>query len=184
MGRQVQRADFLTAALEVLGRDGHAGLKVGLLSKHLGVTTGSLYHHFSGLPDLTSQLLAHWETESTDRTAATIAGLTDAPSAIAALKQAALDLPHPAEAAIRAWSHSDASVELVQRRVDQHREDALTLAISLVVPDEALARELGRVGLTLLIGFQQSGDPHDTAPLATLLDHYERLIWCSVPASA
>lgn len=184
MSRQVQRADFLAAALQVLGRDGHTGLKVGLLSKELGVTTGSLYHHFSGLPDLTSALLAHWETESTDRTAADIVGITDAESAIAALKQAALALPHPAEAAIRAWSHSDPAVEVVQRRVDRHREDALTLAISLLVPDEVLARELGRVGLTLLIGFQQSGDPHDTSPLASILDHYERLIRCSVPATA
>ena len=41
MTRQVQRADFLATALEVLGRDGHTGLKVGRLSRELGVGTGS-----------------------------------------------------------------------------------------------------------------------------------------------
>ena len=186
MTRQVQRSDFLATALDVLGREGHTGLKVGRLSRELGVTTGSLYHHFAGLPDLVDQLLRHWEVESTDRTAQALRTVTDADSAIAALKQAALDLPHPAEAAIRAWSHSDPAVEVVQRRVDQHREDALTLAISLLVGDERLARELGIVGLTILTGFQQSGVPRDLPRLAMLLDHYEALVYASagVPTHA
>lgn len=179
MSRQVKRADFLAVAMEVLGRDGHTGLKVGRLSRELGVTTGSLYHHFNGLPDLVDALLAHWETESTDRTAEALIGVSEPTAAISALKRAALALPHPAEAAIRAWSHSDAAVGIVQRRVDRHREDALTLAISMVVGDERLARDLGIVGLTLLTGFQQSGDPHDLPRLAMLLDHYEALVYAS-----
>lgn len=179
MSRQVQRADFLATALEVLGRDGHTGLKVGRLSRELGVTTGSLYHHVNGLPDLVDALLRHWETESTDRTAEALVRIADPATAITALKQAALALPHPAEAAIRAWSHSDATVEAVQRRVDRHREDALTLAIAMVVGDERLARDLGVVGLTILVGFQSSGDPHDLPRLAMLLDHFEALVFAS-----
>jgi AcrR family transcriptional regulator len=184
MTRQVQRSDFLATALDVLGREGHTGLKVGRLSRELGVTTGSLYHHFAGLPDLVDALLRHWEVESTDRTAQALRTVTDADSAIAALKQAALDLPHPAEAAIRAWSHSDPAVEVVQRRVDQHREDALALAISRLVGDEQLARELGIVGLTILTGFQQSGDPRDLPRLAMLLDRFEALVYASVGAAS
>ena len=184
MTRQVQRADFLATALEVLGRDGHTGLKVGRLSRELGVTTGSLYHHFNGLPDLVDALLRHWETESTDRTAAAVLGVTDPATAITALKEAALALPHPAEAAIRAWSHSDEGVGVVQRRVDRHREDALTVAIAMVVGDERLARELGIVGLTILTGFQSSGDPHDLPRLAMLLDHYEALVYASAGSRA
>lgn len=175
----VRRTDYLEAAMELLATEGAAALKVGRLCRALGITTGSFYHHFDGLPDFTTTLLDHWERENTQRVADALGdlpALEDAVAAVGWLKEIAVALPHAAEAAIRGWSLRDPEVAAVQRRVDREREDTLTLAIGGVVGDEAAARDLAVLGMTILVGFQQARDHRDTEELRRLLDLYEKVI--------
>ena len=176
MSATVTRADYLDAALALLATEGTAGLKVGRLCRSLGVTTGSFYHHFDGLPDLVESLMRHWEQESTARVALAVAEVSDPADAIAVLKRTAVDLPHAAETHIRAWALRDPGVAAVQRRVDAERLAVLEAAIGAVVGPGREARDLATLGLTVLVGFQHARDTGDLAELGRLLDHFESRI--------
>lgn len=170
------RADYLRAAMTLLATDGYGALKVGRLCRELGLTTGSFYHHFAGLPDLVAALLAHWEEENTRRVAVAVAEITAPDQAIGVLKEVAIALPHAAEANLRAWSLRDPAIALVVARVDEERRTVLTAAIDLVVGKPQRAHDLAVLGHSVLVGFQQSRDPGDLAELRRLMDLYERLI--------
>lgn len=181
MPAPVTREAYVEAGLALLGEAGPSGLKLGALVERLGVTTGSFYHHFDGMGAFRDALLSSWEAGRTAETALLAQAATDAAPdlGIAVLKEAALSLPHAAERAIRAWSHQDPVVGIVQQRVDEGRRGSLRATIQRLVLDPAEADALADLGVTLLIGFQQGGDAVrdlDVARLATMLEDYERLI--------
>ncbi len=64
--QRLTRDDWVREALEVLEDRGVDGVKVVLIAKRLGVTSGSFYWHFKGLRDLLDGLLDYWEHELTD----------------------------------------------------------------------------------------------------------------------
>lgn len=184
MTASVTRADYLTAALTLLATEGYGALKVGRLCRELGITTGSFYHHFSGLPDLVTSLLAHWEEENTRRVAMAVVEITAPDQAIGVLKEVAIALPHAAEANLRAWSLRDPAIARVVARVDEERRSVLTAAIALAVGEQQRAHDLAVLGHSVLIGFQQSRDPRDLVELRRLMDLYERLIHAEAAVAA
>ena len=58
---QLDRERWIEAAIDVLARDGFAGLRVELLAKHCGVTKGSFYWHFKDKQALLDALLEQWQ---------------------------------------------------------------------------------------------------------------------------
>ena len=52
----------MRSALEVLLERGVEGIKIVVIAKIMGVTSGSLYWHFNGLRDLLDCVLDYWET--------------------------------------------------------------------------------------------------------------------------
>ena len=58
---QLDRERWIEAAIDVLARDGVAGLRVELLAKHCGVTKGSFYWHFKDKQALLEALLDQWK---------------------------------------------------------------------------------------------------------------------------
>lgn len=172
----VTRGDYVDAALRILAEDGAAGLKVGRLCHALGVTTGSFYHYYDGLDSFVGELLAHWEQEQTVAHALLAEATRDPHEAIAVLKASAIQLPHAAESAIRAWAHRDPQVAAAQRRVDVRRHEALASVIGRVVPEPQRVQRLATLCMRVLVGFQQSGDPNDTAEITQLADELEQFI--------
>jgi AcrR family transcriptional regulator len=170
------RDDYFAAALHVLATEGHAALKIGTLCRAIGVTTGSFYHYFGSWDGFVEDLLAHWEQEKTQRIFEIAAGEHDPVARVRKIKKLALTLPHEAEAAIRAWSHSNPVVEQMQRRVDDERLEAVRLVVSGVVANRRQAELLAVMGLSLLVGLQQWRSPVDPRELARLLDEYEALV--------
>src|ERR1700753_1921671 len=64
MGGQGGRRDreaFLNAAFPILAEKGFHDLTVEALCAELGVSRGSFYHHFTGMPQFVESLLAAWE---------------------------------------------------------------------------------------------------------------------------
>lgn len=57
---------WLETALEEVSRAGVGSIKILPLSKKLGVTRGSFYHHFADRGELLSEMLDYWEHELTD----------------------------------------------------------------------------------------------------------------------
>lgn len=58
---QLDRERWIEAAINVLAREGVAGLRVEVLAKHCGVTKGSFYWHFKDKQSLLEALLDQWK---------------------------------------------------------------------------------------------------------------------------
>jgi len=58
---QLDRANWIENAVDILARDGVGGLRVEVLAKHCGVTKGSFYWHFKDRQDLLTAMLEHWK---------------------------------------------------------------------------------------------------------------------------
>lgn len=54
---------WLDAGQDLLRAGGVRTIKVRNIADHLGLTTGSFYHHFSGMQDFLDQLAAHFAVE-------------------------------------------------------------------------------------------------------------------------
>tara|TARA_R110002073_G_scaffold921_9_gene6695 strand:+ start:15945 stop:16478 length:534 start_codon:yes stop_codon:yes gene_type:complete len=115
--------DWFFAARKLLVAKGPQNVNMRELSKLLGVSTGSFYHHFSNRGDFVVRLLAHWG-EETER------AVNDVPST----KGNSLDeinknidhlLDHRLESALRAWGVFDPSVAAQITRVDDKRRRSI-----------------------------------------------------------
>lgn len=58
---QLDRNDWVEAAIDVLAKEGVTGLRVEVLAKCCGVTKGSFYWHFKDRQDLLQAVLARWK---------------------------------------------------------------------------------------------------------------------------
>jgi len=160
------RDNWFAAAYEILATDGYGSLKLAPLCKRLGVTTGSFYHSFDNWQDFTDALLATWLHERTEDTVRIVRQYDDPLERLRMLAQAAYDLLHRTEAAIRVWSGVDDRVAAVQRKVDEGRYQVVHEAMSAIVgPD--LAEDFTVWGLSTLIGFEMIAAEHSR----------EHLVW-------
>ncbi len=162
--RQVRRNEALreswfSAAYEILATDGYGALKLAALCKRLGVTTGSFYHSFDNWQDFTDALLATWLRERTEATVELARQDVDPVKRLRMLAQAAHDLLHRTEAAIRVWAGVDDRVAQVQRKVDEGRYVVVYEAmLAIVGPDDAEAYTVW--GLSTLIGYEMIAGEH------------------------
>jgi AcrR family transcriptional regulator len=180
----VTRSDYFDAAMKVLASEGHSALKIGPLCRAIGVTTGSFYNYFGGWDGFVEALLREWEQRQTQRIVVLASAPSDPVTRIRALKKLVIGLPHDAETAIRAWSHTSDAIAAVQRRVDEERRTALQAFILDVVPNRRRAELLAVLGMSLLIGVQQWRTPVDPKELGRLLDEYEATIVAHATALA
>lgn len=169
------RGDYFRCGLRLLAESGVGGLTIAALCAELGVTKGSFYHHFDGMPAYVTALLEHWENEHSRGLIARSATEGDPVRRERTLIEFAVALPHGAEAALRGWGRSSAEVARVLARVDAEREDHVTAStVELGVPRER-ARLLAATAMAVLIGEQARSRPVDVerlrAMLGELLDH-------------
>lgn len=181
MGRRAGRGAvsperWFEVAMELLAEDGYAALKLAPLCRRAGVTTGSFYHHFAGWQAFVAALLEHWEAAQTSRVAALTAAEPSPLDRVRRMKHLAVGLPHRAEAAIRVWSGVDAQVGRAQRRVDARRSAALGEVVAGVVEDRAAAERLARLGMSILVGWQQLAPSAEPDELLALLTEFEAVI--------
>lgn len=156
------REDFAQVGLDLLAEAGIRGVTVSTVCDRLGVTTGSFYHHFRGVPDLRGAMLEHWEQKyARDRPAA----VRDLPplERLDALIEASIDREHAIENALRDWSRTDPDAAAVQRRLDELRIAFTAETLEACGVPAARARVLAVSGLAMLIGYQNLAEPigHD-----------------------
>ncbi|HZC72640.1 MAG TPA: TetR/AcrR family transcriptional regulator [Jatrophihabitans sp.] len=169
--------DYFREALVVLGDYGSEALTIAMLCERLGITKGSFYHHFGGMPGFVTQLLEYWAREHSDRLIKISRAQPDPTLRIATLNDLGVGLPHASEAAIRAWARSSPEVAEVVTRVDRRRERHLVDAIAALGIDRAHARVLARIGLNLLIGVQQREHPVDLKRLRQMFEEVNKLVF-------
>lgn len=164
--------DYFDAGMALLADGGVGAVTIARLCAELGVTKGSFYHHFRGVDDFKSQLLAHWAAEGEHQVLQAAAAVSDPFERLDVLRELGIALHHEAEVAIRAWSRTDAEAWAVREKVDAARERTVAAAYEEVgIPAEA-AELLGRLGVAVLVGAQHRGARTDRAALREL---YERL---------
>src|SRR5689334_5515605 len=107
MATGVSREAYFETGLDVLSDLGYGGLKLAEVCSRLGVTTGSFYHYFANWSSYTHALVRHWQQDRTTKLVKWVRAEPDPRRRIDTLIEIGLNLPHSAEAAIRAWSSAD-----------------------------------------------------------------------------
>ncbi len=117
------RATWLQAAMEVLAREGQAKLRVDTLTKELGVTRGSFYHHFKSREDFVHALLEYWSSAFTVKVRDEVAGVdASAQDKLLILTQIIeRDGLDRYDIALRSWAAQEPAVAEQVRKVDLER---------------------------------------------------------------
>ncbi|MDR0775328.1 MAG: TetR/AcrR family transcriptional regulator [Azonexus sp.] len=123
---QLDPGRWVAAAIDVLAREGIAGLRVEVLAKRCGVTKGSFYWHFKDRRALFTAVLEHWKLgriRDIEKTTAFTPGEEFARLNYvievygANRNRKGMDI----ELAIRDWARHDAGAAAVVEAVDLHR---------------------------------------------------------------
>jgi AcrR family transcriptional regulator len=169
------KQDYFDAGMDLLGSGGVGAVTIARLCQALGVTKGSFYHHFTGVEDYRTQLLVHWSTEREHQVAAAAEASTDPYERLDLLRDSSVSLHHEAEAAIRAWSRTDADAWQVRATVDAAREHTVAQAFMAVgVPPER-AEFFGRLAVVVLVGAQHRAETTDRAELHQMYSWLEEM---------
>jgi len=181
------RVAYFETGLAVLSDLGYGGLKLAEVCNRLGVTTGSFYHYFDNWPTYTKQLVEHWRQANTVGLVEWMRTEPDPRRRIGSIIDIGLNLPHRAEAAIRAWSSADSEVHAVQVDVDNERHRILRESALEILHDERQAQLFADWAVYLLVGYEQATLPPDRAALewivGQLLDALDAGRFTSVPRS-
>lgn len=123
---QLDRSEWIEAAIDVLSDRGMEGLRVELLAKSLGVTKGSFYWHFKDRQDLFSAVLQIWKegrirdidkqtNAAPGKEREQLAHVIEVYSANRNRKGITIEL------AVRDWARRDAQAAAVVEEVDTYR---------------------------------------------------------------
>src|SRR4051812_17672928 len=107
---RLNRVDYFVAAFDLLAEGGDGALTTTDVCTRLGVTTGSLYHHFGSGPAFYAAFIDHWENVLSPGIWLVAEEAGDAIDRLEALHQIAVDGAHDVEKAIRAWAGRDPMV--------------------------------------------------------------------------
>ncbi|BDH57587.1 TetR/AcrR family transcriptional regulator [Tsukamurella sp. PLM1] len=157
------RRRFLDAGLAVLGRHGHADLKLAAVCARAGATTGSFYHAFASWGEYTSELIAFWREDQSLRLIVEATAIADPRARLERLVEIGLSLDADSEAAIRVWAAHDPEVLTHLAEVDAIRLAAIRETYVAIVGDEARADEFARIAMYLLVGYQSGTLRSDAA---------------------
>ena len=152
--KRLTRKDWVHGALEILQERGVDGVKIVVIAKRMGVTSGSFYWHFKGLRDLLDSLLEFWERELTDAIIVKAKTLGGSPEKrILDLMQQVIE--HNAavhDHAISVWARSDPAAQEIFDRTIQKRFDFARWMFKKAGFSDRQAAVRGRLMVAYLIG--------------------------------
>ena len=126
---RLSRADWITAARDVLITERKDALKIKRIAEKLNVTRGGFYWHFRDRDDLLDSLLKSWEKETNVLFEQTLSGdHTDGMAEFCALCRSWVneDVYNPAyDSAVRDWARVSNRAEKAVKRVDRKRIDII-----------------------------------------------------------
>ncbi|MGI9373220.1 MAG: TetR/AcrR family transcriptional regulator [Hyphomicrobiales bacterium] len=123
--KRLSKNDWIKAAVRALDERGIDGLKVVVLAKELGSTSGSFYWHFKDQPALLEAILDFWEVEQTDQIIKLSRAYEGPPEQrilnlmVQVISEDAARLDH----AISVWARRDNQVAIAYERTIEKRFD-------------------------------------------------------------
>lgn len=153
---RLDRNAWIAAAFETLCDAGIEAVGVNALCSTLGVTKGSFYWHFSGLPDLHAAMLEGWEARGTAAIIEEVDAATNEPAQRVRLLVRTVFAEDPVvdriEAAIRAWAANDEAAATTVARVDTRRLDYVRGLLQAAGQSRAVATRGSALLYRALIG--------------------------------
>lgn len=173
---------WLDEGLKALAEDGAPGVTIEKLSARVGLSKGSFYHHFTGMPGFKTALMAHFEVEHTTRFIDAVEGEGAASPrekieeliAMVLSEQPLAGAPD-VEVAMRAWAQQDPDVRAAQHRVDQIRIGYIRDLWLALSGDAGDASRMGQLLYLMLIGAGYVIPPLPANELRQLYDLVLRL---------
>lgn len=123
---QLDRNDWIEAAIDILAQEGVTGIRVEVLAKQCGVTKGSFYWHFRDRQDLLEAVLERWKEgriRDIEKTTTVMPGQEQAQLhyAIEVYGASRNRKGISIELAVRDWARHDAVAAAVVESVDLYR---------------------------------------------------------------
>ncbi|MFQ6393278.1 TetR/AcrR family transcriptional regulator [Nocardia sp. KC 131] len=150
------KSSWLESGLVILGTTGPTGLTIDKLVAATGLSTGSFYHHFSGMSGYKTALLAHFEDLNTTRYIREVEAATDLGprDRLELLIDLVLEDHEPVsvEVAVRAWALNDPVAATAKERVDAARLGFLRTLLTEAGYAETDVRELAQILYLLVLG--------------------------------
>lgn len=150
----VNKQSYFEGALELLAKRGFGELRLTTLCRSLGISTGSFYNWFSDWNMFLDEFLHYWAREQTQRIIDAAEQVRDPLERLDRMRHLAHNIPHSAEVAVRAWANANPRAAQTQRDVDAQRERLIIETVSEIISDTVLARRLGILGLSIVVGHQ------------------------------
>jgi AcrR family transcriptional regulator len=123
-GARIGRSEWIGGAIQVLAREGIAGVRVEVLAARLNVTKGSFYWHFADREALYDAMLERWRSIATSAIIERVEGAGGTPRAklqhlIAITARNAMGAQ--LETAMRSWARQDRRVANAIAAADRER---------------------------------------------------------------
>lgn len=150
---------YFQAAFEILAEAGPEGVTATNMCERLGVTKGSFYYHFYSMPEFVEAFLAHWE-HAWQVLLEDFGREPDPLRRMGLVTTAVTGMSHEAEAALRAWGHSNQVIADAQMRIDRSAEELTGAMIAPFVSAELLSVHTAQL-ISVGIGLQHRGRPVD-----------------------
>ncbi len=168
------KEEWFHSGFQTLIREGAGRLIIDSLTRKLGITKGSFYHHFKSRSDYVNQLLHFWEKKMTLDLINLADAEQDARGKIKRLTDLCIQAQNGGlEVAIRAWALRDPVVREFQQRVDEARLDYLCGVVSELSGDAGRAEHIAKIIMAVYIGTQQMLPPiqgNEVRPLYQTLE--------------
>lgn len=158
------RERWLHEGLEILAESGIRGVTIESLSARLGLSKGSFYHHFDGMPDYRHALLKYFE-ERESQAFIERAKAAPGPSGEPRLRHLVADVMAAEggrprlENAVRGWASTDPVAREYLDRIDAARVDFLREQFEAMKLGRQAAADFARIAHLMSIGAAQTLPP-------------------------
>jgi len=126
---QLQRFDWLLAALEIFVAEGIDAVRITRLADDLGVTRGSFYWHFANRGELIEALVAYWRDKNTSAIVTSVTGTSSLSNGIFRFFDTCVDSSQfdpRLDLAIREWARRSGDIRQQVDAADRTRVQAIT----------------------------------------------------------
>ncbi len=181
-GQTATRDDWLRATLDVLRERGIEGVKVVVIARRLGLTSGSFYWHFKNIQDLLDAVLDYWEQALTAHI------IEDALKFDGPADERIRDLMHQVicedasrpDGAVAVWAKSDTGAAKYYKRAIDRRFKFAAWLFEQAGFESRDAETRGRMTVMTLMGETTNG-LKQRKDWKTVLDDHWRLLVSKTP---